>query len=87
MASTCPEVARRPARGLSATRSETDVERMTALALKSPSSLGAADTAAMALPEEVNGYFTEMGRIAVDMGNSVKDVVLSRRSRQGRTAR
>jgi phosphate transport system protein len=32
---------------------------------------------AKVLPEEVNGYFTEMGRIAVDMGNSVKDVVLS----------
>jgi phosphate uptake regulator len=33
---------------------------------------------AKALPEEVNGYFTEMGRIAVDIGNSVKDIVLSR---------
>jgi phosphate transport system protein len=31
-----------------------------------------------ALPEEVNGYFAEMGRIAVDLGNSAKDVVLSR---------
>jgi len=30
-----------------------------------------------ALPEEVNGYFAEMGRIAVDLGNSAKDVVLS----------
>src|ERR1700754_2552210 len=30
-----------------------------------------------ALPEDVNGYFTEMGRIAVDIGNSVKDVVRS----------
>jgi phosphate transport system protein len=30
------------------------------------------------LPEEVNGYFAEMGRIAVDLGNSAKDVVLSR---------
>jgi len=29
------------------------------------------------LPEEVNGYFTEMGRIAVDMGNTAKQVVLS----------
>ena len=29
------------------------------------------------LPEEVNGYFAEMGRIAVDLGNSAKDVVLS----------
>jgi phosphate transport system protein len=30
-----------------------------------------------ALPEEVNGYFAEMGRIAVDLGNAAKDVVLS----------
>jgi phosphate transport system protein len=30
-----------------------------------------------ALAEDVNGYFTEMGRIAVDIGNSVKDVVRS----------
>ena len=29
------------------------------------------------LAEEVNGYFAEMGRIAVDLGNSAKDVVLS----------
>jgi phosphate transport system protein len=31
-----------------------------------------------AVPEEVSGYFSEMGRIAVDLGNSAKDVVLSR---------
>ena len=30
------------------------------------------------LPEEVNAYFAEMGKIAVDLGNSAKDVVLSR---------
>jgi phosphate transport system protein len=29
------------------------------------------------LPEEVDGYFAEMGRIAVDLGNSARDVVLS----------
>jgi phosphate transport system protein len=29
-----------------------------------------------ALPEEVNGYFAEMGRIAVDLGFAAKDVVL-----------
>ena len=33
---------------------------------------------ASALPEEVKGYFAEMGRIAVDLGNNAKDVVLSR---------
>ena len=31
-----------------------------------------------ALPEQVNGYFAEMGTIAVDLGNSAKDVVVSR---------
>jgi phosphate transport system protein len=30
-----------------------------------------------ALPEEVKGYIAEMGKIAVDLGNSAKDVVLS----------
>jgi phosphate transport system protein len=31
-----------------------------------------------ALPEEVNGYFAEMGRIAVHLGNNARDVVMSR---------
>lgn len=31
-----------------------------------------------AVPEEVNGYFAEMGRIAVDLGNNAKEVVLAR---------
>jgi phosphate transport system protein len=31
-----------------------------------------------ALPTEVDGYFAEMGKIAVDLGNSARDVVLSR---------
>jgi phosphate transport system protein len=30
------------------------------------------------LPTEVDGYFAEMGGIAVDLGNSARDVVLSR---------
>ena len=30
-----------------------------------------------AVPEDVNGYFAEMGRIALDMGNDARDVVLS----------
>jgi phosphate transport system protein len=53
-----------------------DVDRMGALALH-VAKLARRRHPAKALPEEVNGYFTEMGRIAVDMGNSVKDVVLS----------
>lgn len=32
---------------------------------------------AHALPEELKGYFAEMGRIAVDLGNKAKDVVQS----------
>jgi phosphate transport system protein len=31
-----------------------------------------------ALPDGVSGYFAEMGRIAVELGNSARDVVLSR---------
>jgi phosphate transport system protein len=30
-----------------------------------------------ALPEEVNGYFAEMGRIAVNLGLAAREVVLS----------
>jgi phosphate transport system protein len=35
-----------------------------------------------ALPEEVNGYFAEMGRIAVKLGNNAQDVVLNRDPRK-----
>lgn len=51
-----------------------DVDRMGALALH-VAKLARRRHPAKVLPEEVNGYFTEMGRIAVDIGNSVKDVV------------
>ena len=30
-----------------------------------------------ALPEEVNGYFAEMGQLAVDLGNSTQEVLPS----------
>ena len=30
-----------------------------------------------ALPEEVNGYFAEMGRLAVDLGNSTRQALLT----------
>src|SRR5258708_35327819 len=52
-----------------------DVDRMGALALH-VAKLARRRHPAKALPEEVNGYFTQMGRIADDMGNSVKEVVL-----------
>jgi phosphate transport system protein len=60
---------------ISAIRNIADVDRMGALALH-VAKLTRRRHPAKALPEEVNGYFTEMGRIAVDMGNSVKDIVL-----------
>ena len=31
-----------------------------------------------ALPEEVNGYFAEMGSVAVELGNAAAEVVISR---------
>jgi phosphate transport system protein len=61
---------------VSALRNVADVDRMGVLALH-VAKLARRRHPAKALPEEVNGYFTEMGRIAVDIGNSVKDVVLS----------
>jgi phosphate transport system protein len=61
---------------ISAIRNIADVDRMGALALH-VAKLARRRHPAKTLPEEVDGYFTEMGRIAVDMGNSVKDIVLS----------
>jgi phosphate transport system protein len=54
-----------------------DVDRMGALALHI-AKLTRIRHPDEVLPEEVKGYFTEMGRIAVDMGSTVKDVVLSK---------
>ena len=31
-----------------------------------------------ALPEEVNGYFAEMGRVAVELGKQAQDALISR---------
>ena len=53
-----------------------DAERMGGLALH-VAKIARRRHPASTLPEEVNGYFAEMGRIAVDLGNSAKDVVLS----------
>src|ERR1700752_1562710 len=62
---------------LSSLQNVADVERMRALALH------VAQTArrrhpAHAIPDNVEGYFAEMGRIAVNIGHNAKDVVLSR---------
>ena len=54
-----------------------DAERMGGLALH-VAKIARRRHPVRTLPEEVNGYFAEMGRIAVDLGNSAKEVVLSR---------
>lgn len=53
-----------------------DAERMGGLALH-VAKIARRRHPAHAVPEEVNGYFTEMGRIAVDLGSTAKSVVLS----------
>ena len=54
-----------------------DAERMGGLALH-VAKIARRRHPVRTLPEQVNGYFAAMGRIAVDLGNSAKDVVLSR---------
>jgi phosphate transport system protein len=58
-----------------------DAERMGALALH-VAKIARRRHPNPVLPEEVKGYFAEMGRIAIDLGNSAKDVVLSRDPKQ-----
>jgi phosphate transport system protein len=62
---------------VSALKNIADVDRMGALALHI-AKLTRRRHPEEVLPEEVKGYFTEMGRIAVDMGSTVKEVVLSK---------
>jgi len=54
-----------------------DAERMGALALH-VAKIARRRHPHHALPDEVTGFFADMGRIAVDLGNSAKEVVLSR---------
>src|SRR6476620_8907713 len=54
-----------------------DVDRMGALALH-VAKIARRRHPQHALPEEVNGYFAEMGRVAVDLGNSAQEVLVSR---------
>ena len=61
---------------VSAMQNVADVERMGALALH-VAKIARRRHPGHALPEEVNGYFAEMGRIAVELGNSAKDAVLT----------
>ena len=54
-----------------------DIDRMGALALH-VAKITRLRHPQHALPEEVNGYFAEMGRLAVELGNSAQEVLLSR---------
>ncbi len=54
-----------------------DVERMGALALH-VAKIARRRHPQHALPEEVNGYFAEMGRLAVDLADSAREVLISR---------
>jgi phosphate transport system protein len=53
-----------------------DLERMGALALH-VAKITRRRHPLHALPEEVNGYFAEMGQVAVDLSNSTQEVLLS----------
>jgi phosphate transport system protein len=54
-----------------------DVDRMGALALH-VAKRSRRRHPQHALPEEVNGYFAEMGRVAVELGNSAQEVLVTR---------
>jgi len=54
-----------------------DVDRMGALALH-VAKIGRRRHPQHALPEEVNGYFAEMGRVAVELGSSAQEVLVTR---------
>lgn len=63
-----------------------DVERMGALALH-VAKIARRRHPQHALPEEVNGYFAEMGRVAVDLGTSAREVLISRDPEKARRIR
>ena len=54
-----------------------DVDRMGALAVH-VAKIARRSHPQHALPEDVSGYFSEMGRVAVELGNSAQQVLLSR---------
>ncbi|MCV7314325.1 phosphate signaling complex protein PhoU [Mycolicibacillus parakoreensis] len=62
---------------VSAIQMVADIDRMGALALH-VAKIARRRHPQHALPEEVNGYFAEMGRVAVELGNSAQEVLLSR---------
>jgi phosphate transport system protein len=66
---------------VSALQIAVDIDRMGALALH-VAEITRWRHPRHALPEEVNGYFAEMGRIAVKLGNSAQEVLLTRDPRR-----
>ena len=60
-----------------------DIDRMGALALH-VAKIARRRHPQHALPEEVNGYFAEMGRVAVELGNSAQEVLVIPRPGEGR---
>ena len=54
-----------------------DIDRMGALALH-VAKIARRRHPQHALPEEVNGYFAEMGRVAVELGNAAQEALMSR---------
>ncbi|MGV0745347.1 phosphate signaling complex protein PhoU [Mycolicibacterium sp. XJ870] len=54
-----------------------DVDRMGALALH-VAKIARRRHPQHALPEEVNGYFAEMGRVAVELGHAAREVLVTR---------
>ena len=63
-----------------------DVERMGALALH-VAKIARRRHPQHVLPEEVNGYFAEMGRVAVELGDSAREVILSHDPEKARRIR
>jgi phosphate transport system protein len=57
-------------------RNVADVDRMSRLAMH-VAKLARRRHPQHALPEEVNGYFAEMGRVAVELGEAAQEVLLS----------
>ena len=62
---------------VSAIQMVADIDRMGALALH-VAKIARRRHPQHTLPEEVNGYFAEMGRLAVELGNSAQEVLWSR---------
>lgn len=63
-----------------------DIDRMGALALH-VAKIARRRHPQHALPEEVNGYFAEMGRVAVELGNAAQEALVTRDPERAATIR